>query len=218
MTQKPTAQADAAPATAPELSIRHYAAPGGECAVQLRKPHPNEFTPEKQEAFFAHLSETANNAASAREAGISPETARTWRRNNADFRARWERSLAEGHADLQMKLLAVALFGSTSTTVTTCDDAGVKTVKRTGDHPEIMVKVTKMNEVAVEAARVREAEELRIAGQPPLEKIWTLIDQMRSRGAALLEAPSSKAGAGAGAGGAVRGPGTEESAGGDGAA
>lgn len=200
MTQRTTAQADAAPAPAPapELAIRPYAAPGGECAVQLRKPHPNEFTPEKQEVFFAHLSETANNAASARAADISPETARTWRRNNADFRARWERSLAEGHADLQMKLLAVALFGSKSTTVTTCTDAGVTTVERSGDHPELMIKLAKMNEVAVEAARVREAEELRIAGQPPLEKIWTLIDQMRSRGAALLEAPRHDVGNDAG--------------------
>ena len=169
---------------------RHASADGG--GVQIRKRRAGTFTPEKQEAFFAHLSETANNAASARDAGVAAETVRTWRRTNADFRKRWERSLADGYADLEMKLLAVALFGAQSTTVTSTDKEGKRTVERKGDRPEVMIKVAKMNGEAVAAARVREAEALRIAGQPPVAKLWELVDRMRERAVMLLEAPKDE--------------------------
>lgn len=195
MTKEPTGRADgpkgrphAAPEPEPSLAIERHATPGGGSAAQIRKPKPHGFTPEKQEAFFTHLSKTANNTASARHAGICTETARIWRRTNADFRARWERALADGHADLEMRLLGVALFGASSTTTTTTTKGGKRTVKRTGDRPEIMIKVAKMNADSAEAARLREAEAQRIADMPPISRLWALVDRMRERAAVLMDA------------------------------
>ena len=63
----------------------------------------------KRKLFFAHLSETANVAASARIAGISSSTVYAERRRSAPFKVAWFEGLTEGYARLEADLLAEAL-------------------------------------------------------------------------------------------------------------
>ena len=51
----------------------------------------------KRKLFFAHLSETANVAASARVAGISSTAVYAERRRSPQFKAAWSEALTEGY-------------------------------------------------------------------------------------------------------------------------
>lgn len=72
-------------------------------------PISKRFDATTQRIFLAHLAETANVAASAREAGISASKAYSLRRKNDEFRDQWIDALAEGYVNLEALLLAEAL-------------------------------------------------------------------------------------------------------------
>jgi hypothetical protein len=74
------------------------------------------FTSGTRKLFLAHLSETANVAASERAAGLAPRAAYAERRRSAAFRSDWADALAEGYARLEADLLADALLVANSKT------------------------------------------------------------------------------------------------------
>ncbi len=55
--------------------------------------------------FLAHLSQTSNVAASARQAGISSSAAYEAKRTRPEFNRQWRQSLCEGYELLEMELL-----------------------------------------------------------------------------------------------------------------
>lgn len=60
-------------------------------------------------AFLAKLAETANVAASAREAGMPVSSVYALRLKSPEFRFEWGEALAEGYARLEASLLEAAL-------------------------------------------------------------------------------------------------------------
>lgn len=66
--------------------------------------------------FLDHLAQTANVAASARNAGISGDAAYAERRRLPDFRGEWAEALTEGYVRLETDLLAEALTHARSNT------------------------------------------------------------------------------------------------------
>lgn len=55
--------------------------------------------------FLDTLAETSNVTASARKAGCNPSRAYKFRREDADFRRRWNEALLEGYEHLEMETL-----------------------------------------------------------------------------------------------------------------
>ena len=79
--------------------------PGKRRLIQKRQRRPSAFTKAKQAAFFAAMAESCNVRRSAAQAGVSYGTVYLWRRNNLEFRTRWEDALAHGYAALEAGLL-----------------------------------------------------------------------------------------------------------------
>lgn len=75
--------------------------------MQMQLAKERDWTPEKEDAFFAHLGETLNVSASARAAGCTARSAWERRRTFAEFARRWEQAMDEGALRIELKLMGV---------------------------------------------------------------------------------------------------------------
>lgn len=78
-------------------------------AARKAKPKGRGWTKAARAAFLAKLAETANVAASAREAGMPVSSVYALRLKSPEFRFEWGEALAEGYARLEASLLEAAL-------------------------------------------------------------------------------------------------------------
>lgn len=78
-------------------------------AAKNGKPKGRGWTKAARGAFLAKLAETANVAASAREAGMPVSSVYALRLKSPEFRFEWGEALAEGYARLEASLLEAAL-------------------------------------------------------------------------------------------------------------
>jgi hypothetical protein len=101
----------------------------------VRNHRRDGFTPEKRDAFFAHLADTCNLSASARHAGISQTSVRNWRRKDAEFAHRYAMVIADAYADLEMRLLAILKEGVTGEQWEEVGEDGVKRLHYRRDVP-----------------------------------------------------------------------------------
>lgn len=83
---------------------------------QKPKPKRSGWTKAVRAAFLAKLAETANVAASAREAGMPVSSVYALRLKSPEFRCEWGEALAEGYARLEASLLEAALGKARGTT------------------------------------------------------------------------------------------------------
>lgn len=78
-------------------------------AAKEEKPRARGWTKAARAAFLAKLAETANVAASAREARMPVSSVYALRLKSPEFRFAWGEALAEGYARLEASLLEAAL-------------------------------------------------------------------------------------------------------------
>lgn len=70
---------------------------------------PKGWSAEARTTFLAHLAETSNVSAAAREAGVTSSSVYQYRLKCAEFRKAWAEALGEGYALLEARLLKAAL-------------------------------------------------------------------------------------------------------------
>lgn len=102
---------------------------------QVRDHRRDGFTPEKRDAFFAHLADSCNMAASARLVGISQTSVRNWRRKDPEFAHRYAVVIADAYADLEMRLLAMAREGVTGEQWEEVGEDGITRLRYRRDTP-----------------------------------------------------------------------------------
>lgn len=76
--------------------------------LQVQAAKERDWTPEKEDLFFAHFAETLNVSASARAADCSAHAAWARRRTLAEFARRWEQAMDEGAVRIELKLMGVS--------------------------------------------------------------------------------------------------------------
>jgi hypothetical protein len=94
------------------MTVGRIVARGKGRAAQLRALPKRHWSKEKQETFLAHLAATCNVSASLRKVGMSSTGLYQFRRRSAEFRAGWDRALAEGYDNLELAMLKRALSGT----------------------------------------------------------------------------------------------------------
>jgi hypothetical protein len=75
--------------------------------MQVQAAKERDWTPEKEDLFFAHFAQTLNVSASARAAGCTAGSAWTQRRTLAEFARRWEQAMDEGAVRMELKLMGL---------------------------------------------------------------------------------------------------------------
>lgn len=90
---------------------------GGRKRPQVREAEGRSWTPRKERAFLASLTETCNVKLSAKRAGVSHNCVYERRNRSASFRASWDAALATGYAQLELMMLERALHGVEKTVI-----------------------------------------------------------------------------------------------------
>lgn len=157
---------------------------------QVRKQRRDAFTAAKQDAFFAQLHASCNIGESARLAGVSPNTVWTWRRKNPAFAQRYAAVLADAHADLEMRLMAIARHGVTGEQWDEVGEDGVVRQCTRRDAPGVMQFLLTRHQAAATAAGVG-AVAAAEAERAPRETLDELIDRLAAR---LNDAEAEEAG------------------------
>ncbi len=150
--------------------------------LQVRKPKRNAFTLAKQAKFFARLAETSNVKAAAEHAGVCPTTIWNWRRKDAEFARAWAMALAQGYADLEMRMLAQARFGATSEAEVIVEDDGKRRARARRDtpgHGRLMLMMHNATVRSGEDGGDDEAANDDDAAAAPVESIDALIARLR---------------------------------------
>jgi hypothetical protein len=75
--------------------------------MQMQAAKERDWTPEKEDLFFAHFAETLNVSASAGAAGCTAHAAWARRRTLAEFARRWEQAMDEGAVRMELKLMGL---------------------------------------------------------------------------------------------------------------
>ncbi|MFM6852802.1 MAG: hypothetical protein ACKOUM_01820 [Sphingopyxis sp.] len=95
------------------MVLRRQSSGGGAGAgVIWAKALERAFSPARQDRFFDALARSGNVSASAAVAGVSHQTIWRWRRKNTQFSSRYDEVLRESYADLEMRMLGIALHGT----------------------------------------------------------------------------------------------------------
>lgn len=108
---------------------------GGKVRVQRSAVRKDGWTAEKRAAFFAHLAETCNVAASARHVGMSVPMVYALRKRDAAFAAEWMEALDQGFEELRIQLLHQARFGIEETSHVTDADGNTKQITTKHSYP-----------------------------------------------------------------------------------
>ncbi len=143
---------------------------------QVRDHRRDGFTPEKRDAFFAHLADTCNMAASARHVGISQTSVRNWRRKDPEFAHRYAMVIADAYADLEMRLLAIVQEGVTGEQWEEVGEDGVKRLRYRRDTPGQLRMLLLHHQ-----AEQRLIEEPNDPERAPRETLDEMIDRLRDR-------------------------------------
>ena len=98
-----------------KLDVVGWGSADGGPKAMVRKLRANEWTPEDQASFLAHLAATANVRMSARAIGKNVDTAYRRRAKSVSFRRLWAEALSHGYARLEAVLLDRALNGRRTT-------------------------------------------------------------------------------------------------------
>ena len=136
---------------AAELVVVGGAQTGGPTRIQ--RARRNSFGTARQALFFMRLSETSNVTEACRTAGVANQTAYKYRNRYAEFAARWEQALADGVADLRMKVVEQGRFGQTSECVVSTDEKGVRRIQWKRE-----IAPTALRTLAQVAARTHETD------------------------------------------------------------
>lgn len=116
------------------------------------RPNRNGWTPERQASFLEALAETASVTTAATRVGMTRQSA-YWLRNQpaaAQFRAAWDRALAETWVQIETTALDRAINGE----VETLERDGVRTVRQRPCSPRLLIHMLNR----AEAARTRAAK------------------------------------------------------------
>lgn len=157
---------------------------------QLRKERSDAFTSDRQDRFFARLADTCNVSDAASHVGSSRQTVWKWRRKDPEFARRYALVLADAHADLQMRLIAMVRDGVTGEQWEETGDDGVVRLRYRRDVPGQIRMLLQAHEAA---QRVDDAP-----AEPeraPRETMDELIERLRER---LAEIKAAREGADAG--------------------
>lgn len=84
----------------------------GRRGAQVQEERVEGWTPDKREAFLAHLAATCNIAASCREVGMSEQGLYKLKMRDANFRADFEAAVAEGYSRLELLMMERAMNGT----------------------------------------------------------------------------------------------------------
>ncbi len=165
---------------------------GGQMAVQ----RANAFSASRQTKFFDHLAANANISAAAAHAGVAVQTIWKWRRTVPAFAARYDQVLADGYADLEMRMLGLALHGTREESEAEEDAAGIKRQRKRRDAPAIGEKLLVAHEqrATQERERQRSARAAR-ATTASFDARTALIDRL-ARAMAPVEAAAGAPDAG----------------------
>lgn len=137
---------------------------------QMRAPRPDRFDEARQADFFAHLSETSNVMASAREAGVGVQTVYNKRRRDPDFARRWEQAKGDAIADLEMRALAQGRFGRE-----------VVIEQRTSDDGQSVTRRTRHDEASLTLQRIGGRGAMLRIGSEDAEREAEVVAERRAR-------------------------------------
>lgn len=173
---------DGAPraADAPRTRILTQRSSGGQ-GPQLRAPTRRCFTPARQAAFFERLAETSNIRAAAEHAGVCQQTIWRWRRKDAEFARRWAEALAQGYADLEMRLLAQARFGATQDMEAEATDSGGRRVRLRRDTPGHGRLLLSHHRATLAAQQAAVAAASEVSAPAPAESMAEMIERLKER-------------------------------------
>jgi hypothetical protein len=145
--------------------------------VQVHNEHPRFFTAAKRAAFFAAFEESYHIGNSCAIAGVKRGTIRYWRQHNLEFRERIEAIIAEGCLDLKARMLAMAIHGVRSETLTTqIDGERVRTETRS-DNVKLGLSLLYRNDQAAAAQEAVRTIALEQDSQPSADM---LVEWMRA--------------------------------------
>lgn len=130
--------------------------------------------------FFGSLARTADIETSCREAHMSVDAA--WARYQQDphFRGQWDMAVDRAYANLELRLLSMALGGVTSETVTETDADGVRRQTTRRDLPGFARQILQAHRQAV-AGRVAIAAADAPAGSDGYATLVAMAAAMRAR-------------------------------------
>lgn len=157
------------------------------------------FSPDKQDRFFTALAAGLNISKAASAAGVSRSTIAVHRQTNADFRQRFADVVSEAYAELELKLLSMALNGVRQTTTVKRMDDGRSCTVREGDDPKAALSLLQLHHAMVAASEAALDGRMQVARQRETDAMvaW-LIAEVEAAEATLIDAEACDTSEGAG--------------------
>ncbi len=131
--------------------------PGGDAGGKGADGDAHRADEMQQAAFFATLSRTGDVEQSCRAANMSVEAVWALHSHDVCFRRQWHMAVDRAYAQLELHLLAMALGGVTSETVTETDADGVRRQTTRRDLPGLARQMLQAHRQALAARAATDA-------------------------------------------------------------